>query len=402
MGKRRGPRGCRRRCLAHCTVSCCYRFFQTAPRWGLAMSVESGFVIRSVRTRAVRVPLNFTLGTSAAIVRAVPLLLLDLMSEDGVEGRSYVFCYTTAGAKAIAAHIDEAVSLLGRTSVSPQLLWEIAGRRLALLGVTGPVRMALSALDIALWDAIAVRAGLPLATLLGGEPKALRAYDSRGLGLMPLEKLADETETLLSGGLRALKLRLGYPTLQQDLAAVRLVRGCMPDDFELMVDYNQALDPHEAMRRGLALQGEGLAWLEEPMRHDAYQDYAALAARLDLPVQIGENFNGAEAMMDAVLAGAVDLAMPDVSRIGGVTGWMQAAGIAVARGIPLSTHLMPEISAHLLAASPTAHYLEYVDWADCLLLQPMGLDNGHAMVPDRPGLGLEWDESRIGHLERLS
>jgi mandelate racemase len=176
----------------------------------------------------------------------------------------------------------------------------------------------------------------------------------------------------------------------------------MPDDFGLMVDYNQALDPHEAMRRGLALQAEGLAWLEEPMRHDAYRDYAALAGRLDLPVQIGENFNGAEAMMDAVLAGAVDLAMPDVSRIGGVTGWMQAAGIAGARGIPLSSHLMPEISAHLLAASPTAHFLEYVDWADCLLLQPLGLDNGHAVVPDRPGLGLEWDESRIGRLERLS
>jgi mandelate racemase len=365
------------------------------------MSVENSGVIRSVRTRAVRVPLNFTLGTSAAIVRAVPLLLVDLMSEDGVEGRSYVFCYTTAGAKAIAAHVAEAVSLLGRTPVFPQLLWEIAGRRLALLGVTGPVRMALSALDMALWDAIAVRAGLPLATMLGGAPKALRAYDSRGLGLMPMEHLADEADKLLSGGLRALKLRLGYPTLQQDLAAVRLVRNRMPDDFELMVDYNQALDPHDAMRRGLALQGEGLTWLEEPMRHDAYRDYAALAGRLDLPVQIGENFNGPEAMMDAILAEAVDLAMPDVSRIGGVTGWMQAAGLACARGIPLSSHLMPEISAHLLAASPTAHFLEYVDWADCLLREPLRLENGNALVPGRPGLGLVWDEDRIKHLEGL-
>lgn len=366
------------------------------------MSMEDGIVILSVRTRALHVPLNFTLGTSAAIVRAVPLLLVDLVSEDGVEGRSYVFCYTTAGARAVAAHLAEAVALLERTPVSPQRMWEVAARRLTLLGVTGPVRMALSALDIALWDAIAVRAGMPLATLLGSAPRVLKAYDSRGLGLMPLDQLSAETDKLLSGGLRALKLRLGYPTLEQDLAAVRLVRGLMPDGYELMVDYNQALDSREAMRRGLALQGEGLAWLEEPIRHDAYQDYAALSRKLELPIQLGENFNGPEAMMDAILAGAVDLAMPDVSRIGGVTGWMQAAGLATARGIPLSSHLMPEISAHLLAASPTAHWLEYVDWADCLLRQPLRIENGGVAVPARPGLGLEWNEDMIGRLERVA
>jgi mandelate racemase len=366
------------------------------------MSMENGIVILSVRTRALHVPLNFTLGTSAAIVRAVPLLLVDLVSEDGVEGRSYVFCYTTAGARAVAAHLAEAVALLERTPVSPQRMWEVAARRLTLLGVTGPVRMALSALDIALWDAIAVRAGMPLATLLGSAPRVLKAYDSRGLGLMPLDQLSAETDKLLSGGLRALKLRLGYPTLEQDLAAVRLVRGLMPDGYELMVDYNQALDSREAMRRGLALQGEGLAWLEEPIRHDAYQDYAALSRKLELPIQLGENFNGPEAMMDAILAGAVDLAMPDVSRIGGVTGWMQAAGLATARGIPLSSHLMPEISAHLLAASPTAHWLEYVDWADCLLRQPLRIENGGVAVPARPGLGLEWNEDMIGRLERVA
>ncbi|KAB2955739.1 MAG: mandelate racemase [Rhizobiaceae bacterium] len=363
--------------------------------------MENGLVIRSVRTRAVRVPLNFTLGTSAAIVRSVPLVLMDLVSADGVEGRSYVFCYTSAGAKAVAAHAAEAVALLEKSPVSPRRLWEVAARRLALLGVTGPVRMALSALDVALWDAIAIRAAMPLATLLGGAPRALKAYDSRGLGLMPKEQLAAEVDKLLAGGLRALKLRLGYPTVDEDLAAVRLVRGRMPDGSELMVDYNQALDLHEATRRGLALQAEGLTWLEEPIRHDAYQDYAALCRKLDLPLQIGENFNGPEAMMDAVLAGAVDLAMPDVSRIGGVTGWMQAAGLASARGIPLSSHLMPEISAHLLAASPTAHWLEYVDWADCLLLQPLRIANGEAIVPSRPGLGLEWNEDMIGRLERM-
>ncbi len=271
------------------------------------MSMENGLVIRSARTRAVRVPLNFTLGTSAAIVRSVPLLLMDLVRADGVEGRSYAFCYASAGAKEVAAHAAEAVALLEKSPVSPQRLWEVAARRLALLGVNGPVRMALSALDVALWDAIAIRAAMPLATLLGGAPRALKAYDSRGLGLMPKEQLAAEVDKLLGGGLRALTLRLGFPTLDEDLAAVRLIRSRMSGGSELMVDYNQALDLHEATRRGLALQAEGLTWLEEPIRHDAYRDYAALCRKLDLPLQIGENFNGPEATMDAALAGAVDL-----------------------------------------------------------------------------------------------
>src|SRR5207248_10375702 len=167
--------------------------------------------VRGVTTRAVSVPLNFALGTSVTVIRTVPLLLVDLLTEEGFVGHAYLFSYTPAGAKSIALLLAEAVDLVKGQPVNPSAIYHGLVRRLALLGVTGPVRMAISALDIALWDAAAIAAGLPLAELLGAARHPVRAYDSRGLGLMPAEKLADEAEALLRTGMAAIKLRLGYP-----------------------------------------------------------------------------------------------------------------------------------------------------------------------------------------------
>jgi mandelate racemase len=357
--------------------------------------------IKSVTTRGVKVPLTFALGTSAAIVRAVPLLLIDLHMQEGVTGRSYLFCYTPSGARAVAGHIAEAVDLIQGRACSPLDLGQLLTRRFALLGDTGTARMALSAIDIAAWDALGVALQQPLVRLLGSEAKAVPAYDSRGLGLMSEDKLADEASQLLSSGLKAVKVRLGYPSVSEDLAAVRAVRKTAPADVRLMVDYNQALSPTEALLRGRALEGEGILWIEEPIRHDDWRGNAALARDLAVPLQLGENFNGPQAMMTALAEDACDYVMPDVARIGGVTGWVQAAGLAAARGIEMSSHLMPEISVHLLAATSTMHWLEYVDWADAILLEPLKISDGSAECPTRPGLGMIWDESRLKHLDTL-
>ena len=241
--------------------------------------------------------------------------------------------------------------------------------------------------------------GRPLAVVLGGAPRPIPAYDSRGLGLMSREKLADEAGALLAKGLRVVKLRLGYPSLSDDVAAVRSVRGRIGDGVPLMVDYNQALTPTEAILRGRALQDEGVAWLEEPIRHDDYRGNAAIARATEVPLQIGENFNGPEDMTQALAEDACDYVMPDAARIGGVTGWMQAAGIAAARGVEMSSHLIPEISAQLLSATPTAHWLEYVDWADAILEEPLEIANGSIVCPKRPGIGIAWDEDKLSRLE---
>jgi len=346
--------------------------------------------IRGVTTSAVEVPMKFPLGTSAATVSRAPLLLIDLETEEGITGRTYVFCYRPSAARAIDVMLRDAVSLIKGEPVAPLDIGTRLARRFALVGVSGIVRMALAGLDAALWDALAVAAGVPLATYLGAKRKPIRAYNSSGLGLMSPEAAADEAEKLLAGGFRSVKLRLGYPTLEQDLAVTRAVRNRIPDAIELPVDYNQALTVAEAIRRGRALESEGITWLEEPIRHDDYAGNAAVAKALAVPVQIGENFNGPEAMIEALGAGACDYVMPDVARIGGVSGWIQAAGIAAARGIEMSSHLAPEISAHLLAATPTCHYLEYVDWADAILEEPLRIKDGFAHLSDRPGIGLTW------------
>jgi mandelate racemase len=279
--------------------------------------------------------------------------------------------------------------------VVPQSIARKLQRGLDLIGVTGIVRMALSLLDMALWDAVAIAVGLPLVTLLGAAPQPVRAYNSNGLGLMHPTAAAEEALKLLEGGFQAVKLRLGYSTLKEDLERVRVVRKVLADDLKLMVDYNQALSALESIERGRALQAEGVAWLEEPIRHDDLAGCAHVARELELPVQLGENFNGPLALQQALAVQACDLVMPDVARIGGVTGWMQAAGVAAAFGVPISTHLMPEISAHLLAASPGADWLEYVDWLSPLLEQPFQVIDGSVVIPDRPGIGLVWNASAV-------
>src|SRR5512139_3473008 len=198
--------------------------------------------VRAVRGTPVEVPLNFVLGTSAVAVRKAPLLLVDLETEQGVTGRTYLFCYLPAAAPAIINLLDEVERIVKGEAVAPAELWRKLARHFTLIGVQGIVRMAMSAFDTASWDALAVAAGKPLANFIGAKPRNIPAYNSCGLGLKDdLTALADEAEKLLAGGFRAVKLRLGYPTVQEDIAAVHAVRKRIGDGVALMVDYNQAL-----------------------------------------------------------------------------------------------------------------------------------------------------------------
>lgn len=363
------------------------------------MPTETSFpplTVRAVRATPVEVPLNFVLGTSRGALRRVPLVLIDLETEEGVTGRGYLFGYLPAAAAAIVRLVDEVETLTKGARLDPPRLFTMLGERFALIGVQGIVRMAVAGFDQAAWDAAAIAAGVPLVTLLGGAPRPVLAYNSCGLGLMPDKgALADEAGKLLERGFGAVKLRLGYRDLDEDIAAVRAVRARIGNGARLMVDYNQALGVGEALRRGGALDNENIYWLEEPIRHDDYAGTAMLARELRTPIQIGENFSLPAAMQTALDAAACDYVMPDLERIGGVTGWRAAAQIAASRKVEMSSHLFPEVSTHLLAVTPTCHYLEYVDWADVLLEEPLVVRDGHAIVPDRPGNGMVWNRDAV-------
>ena len=351
--------------------------------------------VRAVRAVAVEVPMRYVLGTSAAAVRAAPLLLVDVETEEGVTGRTYLFCYLAAAAPAIVSLLAEVERAVRGERIAPDALWALLSKRFRLIGVQGIVRMAMAAFDTACWDALAIAANMPLATYLGGSPRPVPAYNSCGLGLMPPAALADEAEKLLAGGFRAVKLRLGYATLEEDVAALHAVKQRVPGAIKIMVDFNQALSVDDALKRGLALDSEGVSWIEEPIRHDDYRGCAMLARELQTPIQIGENFSEPRAMAEALDLQACDYVMPDLERIGGVTGWRSAAALAAERSIPMSSHLFPEVSAHLLAVTPTAHWLEYVDWADAIVEEPLRIVDGNAIAPARAGNGLTWNKEAV-------
>jgi len=253
-----------------------------------------------------------------------------------------------------------------------------------------------SGLDMAAWDALAKAAGVPLCVLLGGTVGPVKAYNSNGLWLREPAQLADEAVELREeGGFAGLKLRMGRDKLRDDIATVEAVRKTIGEDMALMVDFNQGLDMSEALIRCHAIDDLGLAWIEEPIVYDNLDGFAQLAAELKTPIQIGENFYGPRDMHMALQKKASDLVMPDFMRIGGVTGWLRSAAIAGAAGVPMSTHLYPEVAAHVMRVTETAHWLEWQDWADPILQRPYEIRNGRLHIPDVPGVGLEWDEGAV-------
>ncbi len=357
---------------------------------------DSNLKIRKLRVRPVVVPMRLPLQTSTGAVSTAPLVLIDMETTAGVSGRSYLFAIARPHLRPIVALVEAMGEMIAGDALAPFEIERKLRQKHTLLGVHNIVLFALAGIDMAAWDAYAQSLGQPLCRVLGGAPRPVRAYNSKGLGIMPLKPLAREAELLVKQGFSAVKLRLGRPDPQDDLAALRAVKKATGPAVTLMCDFNQALSVNDAIRRGRMLDDEGgLLWIEEPTRADDFEGNGRIADALDTPVQIGENFMGPEQMAQALAAGACDYVMPDAQRIGGVTGWMRAAALAQAAGLEMSSHLFPEISCHLLAVTPTCHWLEYVDWAEPVLAEPLVVKDSHVLIPSLPGTGLVWDESAV-------
>jgi mandelate racemase len=336
-----------------------------------------------------------TLATASGAVTKAPLVLVDLATKEGVTGRSYLFVPSVPALKPLVALIHATLPLIEGMQAAPQDLERHLQKKFLLLGGTGLVTAAIAGIDMAAWDALGQAQGLPLAALWGGTPRPVPAYNSTGLGLMGAKRTAAEAVALLEFGFRHIKLRLGYPTLEEDVAVARAVVKAVGPGVAVMCDFNQCLDVPEAIRRGHALDGLGLYWIEEPTRADDYAGNARIARELKTLVQIGENFWSAHDAEKALEAGACDLVMPDAMKIGGASAWLRAAALAAARGVPVSSHLFPEFSAQLLSVAPSAHFLEYVDWANPVLKEPLEVKDGRMAACARPGSGMAWDERAV-------
>ena len=356
--------------------------------------------IREIQSRPVIVPMKRPLQTSTGAVTQAPLLLIDLHTEEGVVGHSYLFGVAPYTLRPLHNLVQSLAEMIHGAEAAPVAVERKLRARTTLLGSYYLLGMAVAGVDMACWDALATAAALPIARLLGGSMENIPAYNSTGLGIMSAEAAAAEAIQLVAQGFRAIKIRLGRRTAEADLEAVRAVRKAISDDIALMADFNQALSVAEAIRRGHMLDGEGLYWIEEPVRADDFSGCARVSDELRTPTQIGENFYSSQHMQVALGLHASDYVMPDAQRIGGVSGWLRAAALADAAGCEMSSHLFPEISASLLAITPTRHWLEYVDWANPVLQEPLEIRDGFAVVPNRAGSGIAWDESAVARFQQ--
>ena len=346
--------------------------------------------IQSLTVRAVRVPMAEPHRTASGIITESPLVLTDVTADDGTVGHGMVFTYTTAALGPTAELIRNLEPLIKGDPLAPVEIEQKLAKRFRLLGTQGLVGIAMAAIDMALWDAMARLHSVSLVTLLGGVAKEIPVY--AGIGYDGVDGCAEQAERWAKRGIRGVKAKIGYPTVQQDVAVIRAMRKAAGDDMTIMVDYNQSLTPTEAIERLRVLDAEGLAWVEEPTLAHDHAGHAMIAREARTPIQCGENWWGVLDLQHALDAGSSDYVMPDVMKIGGVTGWMRAAALAHAKGVRVSSHLWPEISAQLLCCTPTAHWLEYADWWNPVMAEPLQITNGAAVVSDAAGSGVSWNE----------
>lgn len=357
------------------------------------MTRESSPKIKGFRVRAVSVPMTEPHKTAGGVITESPLVLTDVTTDTGISGHSMVFTYTPAALKPTAGLIRNFEALVKGELLAPADIEQKLAKRFRLLGTQGLVGIALAAIDMALWDALARVHNMPIVQLLGGAEKPIRSYGA--VGYDGVEDCAKAAERWAMKGFTGIKAKIGYPTVKEDVAVVRAMKKAAGEDMSIMVDYNQCLTPSEAVERLRVLDDEGLTWVEEPTLAHDYAGHALVRREARTPIQCGENWWGTLDMQHAMEAHACDLVMPDVMKIGGVTGWLRAATLAHTRGLRVSNHLWPEISARLLCCTPTAHWLEYADWWNPILAEPLCIENGMAMVSDKAGTGVDWNENAV-------
>jgi mandelate racemase len=350
-------------------------------------------VIRELRVRAVRVPMPEPHRTASGVITESPLVLIDAITEQGVAGHAIVFTYTTAALRPTADLIANIEPLLKGEPLAPSSIADKLAARFRLLGTQGLVGMALGGIDMALWDALARAHGVPLARLFGAAAKPIPAYGA--VGHDGPAGCARTAEDWAKRGFNGVKAKIGYPTVAEDLEVVRAIRSAVGRDIAIMVDYNQCLTPAAAIQRLRRLEECELTWVEEPTLAHDYQGHAQIAREIQTPIQCGENWWGPLDMRHSLEAHASDYVMPEVMKMYGVTGWRRGAALAEAQGVPISSHLWPEVSAQLLSASPLAHWLEYADWWSPILAEPLRVERGFALPSEAPGSGVTWNEPAV-------
>jgi mandelate racemase len=349
-------------------------------------------MIRSLRVEPVLVPMNPPHRTASGVVSHSPLVLATVTTDEGT-GYSITFTYSPAALKPVADLMANMAPMIANQPLAPAEVTLLLTKRFRLLGTQGLVGMAIAGIDMALWDALARSRSTSLVRMLGGVERGTPAYGAVGYD-GPAE-CARSAEDWAKRGFRGVKAKIGYPTVREDLEVIRAIRRAIGPDAAIMVDYNQSLTPTEAIQRLRVLEDENLAWVEEPVMAHDFRGHATVARASKTPITAGENWWGVADVQHAIDAGATDCVMLDAMKVGGVTGWLRAAALAEAAALPISSHLWPELSAQLLCLTPNAHWLEYMDWWNPIVAEPLRIENGVAMVEGVAGTGVAFAEKAV-------
>ncbi|HUC17721.1 MAG TPA: mandelate racemase/muconate lactonizing enzyme family protein [Acetobacteraceae bacterium] len=357
--------------------------------------------ITRLLTKTVQVPFRKPILSALGELRSADSVLIFIETDAGLVGEGLSMALN--GVR-LSVLVEMARSLepliLGLDPTLDGSFRTRAWRELNFFGTQGVSAMGIAGIDMALWDLRGKAAGLNVARLLGACRTEVPAYASGGLWLSAsIDELQREAEAFLQQGFRAMKMRLGKPSHDEDVARVRAVREAIGPDVPLMADANQHMTVTNAIRLGRRLEEFGLAWFEEPIRYDDHAGEAAIAAALDTPLASGETEYTSRGMLRMLEARSADILMPDLQRMGGPTEFLKAGHIAEAYAIPVSSHLYSEMSLPLLATLPNALILEHMPWFEELYGARIELDgNGHAKLPDRPGWGFSFDQAAVRRL----
>ena len=352
--------------------------------------------ITDLRTTAVSLPLAEPLGNATATIHRFSCIVVDLMTDEGLQGENLIFTIRPEQLPLLDAMIHVLRdAVIGRDPDDTGAFWDDAWRRINFIGFTGVSIMGISAIDGAMWDLRGKRAGLSISRLLGRCRETIPAYASGGLWLtQDIPSLVRQAEGFIASGFKAMKLRLAG-RIDIDLPRVKAVRAAIGSKIDLMVDANQVLGVDEAIRLGKAMAPFDIAWFEEPVPAHALEDSAKVAKALPMPIASGENEYTRYGFRRMIETRAASILMPDLQRVGGVTEFARVGALAASFDLPLSSHLFPEMSLQLLAHVPTAHSLEYMEWFAPLYEEKIHLADGIAQVPDAPGWGMPLDRSAI-------
>ena len=341
-----------------------------------------------------RLPLPVAMEASAAgVMTAFDMVTARITDSDGASGVGYTVMHEGQGGP-IAAMCDGSFrsSIEGRDPDLIEAIWRDLYKRHHYAGRGGATGFAMAAVDVALWDLKGNRLGAPLWRLLGGANPSVRAYAGNIDLNFPVDELLAGGMASVEAGFRSVKMRLGRPTLREDIARVEAMRNHLPDEIELMADANEAWRVEQAMRAMTLLQPFDLVWLEEPIAPDNTAGYAHLRAMGLVPLAAGENHHTLAEFAALIGAGGVDFPEPDLTTCGGITPFMKIAHLAEANGLPVMSHGAHDLHIHLLAAAPNAAYLEWHAFGlDKFMADPLTVEDGYARAPDRPGHGIAFD-----------